>query len=182
LEPGQSWFLWASALSSLLPRLKVVDFGCGTGTLSVAVAQWAERVTAIDSNPDALKEAKQRAEREGVSNIAFLQEDLHKLSLKDGSQDLVVVSQSLHHVSRPHDVLKEAHRILASKGRIVVLELMPHDERWVKERLGHQHLGFEPRGLKTVLHRLGFEAVQEQTHARNANSPFRVFLLTAEKS
>jgi ArsR family transcriptional regulator len=182
LEPGQSWFLWASALSSLLPRLKVADFGCGTGTLSVAVARWAERVTAIDSNPDALSEARHRAQREGVQNIEFLQEDLHKLSLRTGSQDLVVASQSLHHVSRPEEVLSEAHRILRRKGRIVVLELMTHREEWVKERLGHQHLGFEPQALKATLQRLGFEGIQEQAHARNGNTPFRVFLLTAEKS
>src|SRR5581483_10488505 len=35
LEPGQSWMLWATALSALLPRLDVADFGCGTGVLTV---------------------------------------------------------------------------------------------------------------------------------------------------
>ena len=41
LEPGQSWFLWASALASLLPPLDVADFGCGTGALSTSIARWA---------------------------------------------------------------------------------------------------------------------------------------------
>lgn len=182
LEPGQSWFLWASALSSLLPRLRVADFGCGTGILSVSIASWADRVTAVDSNPAALKEAKARAKRESISNIEFLQEDLHQLSVKDESQDLVVISQSLHHVRQPQDVLREAHRILRREGRIVVLELMPHDQIWVKERLGHQHLGFEPQMLKTLLVKKGFSRVEEQTHARDTQSPFRVYLLTAEKS
>src|SRR5262245_54764770 len=35
LEPGQSWMLWATALSTLLPPLEVADFGCGTGVLTV---------------------------------------------------------------------------------------------------------------------------------------------------
>src|SRR4051812_1574865 len=35
LEPGQSWFLWSGALASLLPPLDAVDFGCGTGVLTV---------------------------------------------------------------------------------------------------------------------------------------------------
>ena len=49
----------------------------------------------------------------------------------------------------------EAARILKRGGKIVVLELMPHDEQWVKERLGHFHLGFEPD-------RLDLRAVQAQ--------------------
>src|ERR1700694_3470724 len=50
LEPGQSWFLWATALASLLPPLEVADFGCGSGVLSVAIARWAKRVIAIDQS------------------------------------------------------------------------------------------------------------------------------------
>ncbi len=51
LEPGQSWRLWSAALSSLLPPLDVVDFGCGTGVLTVELARWARHVTAIDRAP-----------------------------------------------------------------------------------------------------------------------------------
>src|SRR5918998_721382 len=59
LEPGQSWFLWAGALASLLPPLDVADFGCGTGVLSVAISRWARYVWAIDQNPEALVQAKE---------------------------------------------------------------------------------------------------------------------------
>src|SRR5207247_1786165 len=81
LEPGQSWFLWSGALASLLPPLEVVDFGCGTGVLSVSLARWARKVVAIDSSRAALHKARERARREGCRNIDFLQEDLHHLSL-----------------------------------------------------------------------------------------------------
>jgi len=181
LEPGQSWFLWAGALASLLPRLEVADFGCGTGVLSVAIARWAERVVAIDQSASALEQAKERAKREGVRNVTFLREDLHKLSLPAGKLDLVVLSQSLHHVEEPKAVLREASRILKPSGKVVVLELMPHDEKWVVERLGHKHLGFPPEGLQDELKRAGFGNIASETHARDAASPFRVFLLTGEK-
>src|SRR5678815_1579108 len=64
LEPGQSWMLWANAISGLLPPLEVCDFGCGTGVLTVELARWARKVVAIDRNPDALEKAKARAGRE----------------------------------------------------------------------------------------------------------------------
>lgn len=181
LEPGQSWFLWASALSSLLPPLDVVDFGCGTGVLTVAMAQWAKSVTAIDHNEDVLEQAKQRARNARLKNVSFLRADLHELSLPAGKKDLVVLSQSLHHTDRPEAVLKEAARILEPGGKIIVLELLPHDEKWVLDRLGHKHLGFEPDALQASLEKLKFRNIQRELHARNGDSPFRVFLLTGEK-
>lgn len=181
LEPGQSWFLWAGALASLLPPLEVADFGCGTGVLSVAIARWARRVWAIDQNADALEQARERAGREGLENIRFLREDLHRLSLASGSLDLVVISQSLHHVEEPQSVLSESARLLKPGGRLVLLELMPHEERWVLERLGHRHLGFAPESLEAALREAGFTSLTRETHARDGASPFRVFLLTGVK-
>lgn len=181
LEPGQSWFLWAGALASLLPPLDVADFGCGTGVLSVAMARWASRVWAIDQSQAALTQARERAAREGRTNITFLREDLHRLSLPTGERDLVVISQSLHHVESPPAVLAEAARILKPGGKLVLLELMPHDERWVLERLGHRHLGFAPETLESSLREVGFGSLSRETHAREGASPFRVFLLTGVK-
>lgn len=181
LEPGQSWFLWAGALASLLPPLDVADFGCGTGTLSVAIARWARRVWAIDQNSEALAQAKERAAREGCTNIQFLCEDLHRLSLPSGERDLVVISQSLHHVESPEAVLAEAARLLKPGGKLVLLELMPHEERWVLERLGHKHLGFAPEFLEAALKEAGFHSITREAHARDGANPFRVFLLTGVK-
>jgi len=181
LEPGQSWFLWAGALASLLPPLDVADFGCGTGVLSVSIARWARSVVAIDQNRAALAQARARARREGLRNVTFLREDLHHLSLPSDRTGLVVLSQSLHHVEEPAAVLGEAARILAPGGKVVVLELMPHDETWVRDRLGHRHLGFEPETLERTLGEAGFDRPALEVHPRQGSSPFRVFLLTGEK-
>ncbi|CAM3850761.1 metalloregulator ArsR/SmtB family transcription factor [Corallococcus sp. ZKHCc1 1396] len=181
LEPGQSWFLWAGALASLLPPLDVADFGCGTGVFSRALARWAKHVWAIDQSEDALTQARAHAARESLTNITFLREDLHRLSLSGGRMDLVVISQSLHHVESPAAVVSEAARLLKPGGRLVVLELLPHEEKWVLERLGHRHLGFAPETLEAALREAGFTSFTRETHARDGASPFRVFLLTGVK-
>jgi 2-polyprenyl-3-methyl-5-hydroxy-6-metoxy-1,4-benzoquinol methylase len=182
LEPGQSWMLWANALSSLLPPLEVVDFGCGTGVLSVELARWAQRVTAIDRSAQALAAARARAEREGLSNIQFVEADLHALPKTFRGKDLVVISQSLHHVEQPERVLEGAARMLKPAGRVVVMELMPHQEEWVKPRLGHHHLGFEPAALVAAMSAAGFSEVQLTPSARDGGSPFRAFLLTGARA
>ncbi len=93
----------------------------------------------------------------------------------------MVLSQSLHHVQDPEAVLAEAARILREGGKVTVLELMPHQETWVEERLGHRHLGFEPDGLERLLKKVGFSSIDRETHPRQASSPFRVFRLTGVK-
>lgn len=182
LEPGQSWMLWARALSALLPPLDVVDFGCGTGVLSVELARWARHVTAIDRSALALDAARVRARREACDNITFVEADLHGLPRSVAGKDLVVISQSLHHVEHPGRVLAEAARVLKPGGRAVVLELMPHDEQWVTSRLGHAHLGFEPATLVAAMGAAGFSDVQLTPSARDGGSPFRAFLLTGSRA
>ncbi len=181
LEPGQSWLLWASALSSLLPKLEVADFGCGSGVLTQELSRWARHVTAIDKSPAALEQAKARLGREKRSNVTFVEADLHQLPAGLPKHDLVVISQSLHHVDEPAEVLREAARLLKPNGRLVVLELMPHAEAWVKTRLGHVHLGFEPATLEHALHAAGFTDVVLTQTPRDGAAPFRAFLLTATR-
>lgn len=182
LEPGQSWRLWSAALSSLLPPLEVVDFGCGTGVLTVELARWARHVTAIDRSGSALGKAKAEATRQGLSNITFLEADLHALPLPGASVDLVVVSQSLHHVDSIEHVLAEGARLLKPGGRMVVLELLPHEEEWVLARLGHQHLGFDPAQVEKAMRAVGLEAEAPRAAQREASSPFKAFLLTGTRN
>jgi ArsR family transcriptional regulator len=181
LEPGQSWYLWAGALGSLLPPLEVADFGCGTGLLSVSIARWAKSVVAVDSSKAALDEARARAKKAGLKNVSFLREDLQKLSLPSGRTDLVVISQSLHHMEAPERVLEQAARILRKGGTAMVLELMPHEESWVVERLGHKHLGFAPEWIERAMSQAGFGRISLEAHPREGGSPFRAFLMTGVK-
>lgn len=181
LEPGQSWLLWASALASLLPKLEVADFGCGSGVLTQELSGWARHVTAIDKSPQALEQAKARLSRERRTNVTFVEADLHDLPTGLPKHDLVVISQSLHHVSDPAAVLTQAAQLLKPGGRLVVMELLPHTETWVKARLGHQHLGFEPALLESALSAAGFTDVTITPTPRDGSSPFRAFLLTATR-
>jgi ArsR family transcriptional regulator len=182
LEPGQSWRLWTAALSSLLPPLDVVDFGCGTGVLTVELARWARHVTAIDLSGAALAKARAEAARQELSNLTFLEADLRALPLPDACADLVVVSQSLHHVESIAEVLAEGARLLRPQGRMVVLELLPHHEAWVRARLGHRHLGLEPQAVVEAMRAAGLSPLPGRPAPRDATSPFKAFLLTGVRA
>ena len=133
---------------------------------------------AIDRNPDALTAARERAEREEAANVEFVAADLHDFSTRRRF-DLVVASQSLHFLDDPRRVLANARKLLKKGGRLLVLELLPHDEEWVRERLGHRWLGFDPTDLAVMLESEGFGTITSEI-LPTSSSPFRPFLLCAE--
>jgi len=104
------------------------------------------------------------------------------MPLPDGGHDIAVMSQALHHVISPARALKEAYRVLARGGRLLVIDLLAHNEDWVREKLIHQHLGFTEEELAALLAEAGFQDIFVQRAARDANPPhFMTLIATGTK-
>ncbi len=179
LEPGRSWPAWARALGHLLPPLRVADLGCGDGALTAEIARWARSVVAVDRDAQRLARARQRLRRQGHRRVRFLCEDFTALSLPDESFDVAVLSQVLHACPEPDAALGQARRILLPGGRLLVLDLAPHRETWVREKLGHLHLGFRSEEMAARLRAAGFVRVRNEDLPRAPGGPFRVVVFTA---
>lgn len=176
LVPGRSWAAWSRALGLLLPPLEVADLGCGEGYLTVETARWAKHVIAIDRSAGVLARAKALAERKKLRNITWKKGELEHVPIDDGSQDVALLSQALHHAAEPAHAVAEASRILKPGGRLLVLDLRPHDETWVREKLGDQWFGFSDEQMSSLLTRNGFTGVRVQPGARRTNDPFAVLI------
>jgi ArsR family transcriptional regulator len=181
LEPGQSWFAWSRALHFMLPRMDAIDLGCGDGTITVEISRFANRVVGIDSNPHAIAAARKRAERERRSNVEFREDHIECLREPASSYDLVVFSQSLHHMETPETALALGHRLLRPRGRLLMVDLAPHTQEWVLDKLGHRHLGFAPERVREMLLDAGLEdVVLEEVHQRRGEV-FRVLIASGLK-
>jgi SAM-dependent methyltransferase len=176
LVPGRSWAAWSRALGLLLPPLDVADLGCGEGYLTIETARWARHVTAVDRSSGVLARAKALAARKKCSNITWKKGELEKLPIDSQSLDVALLSQALHHAAEPASALEEAARILKPGGRLLILDLRPHDEGWVREKLGDQWLGFSDEQLAGLLAGAGFTDVKVTLGARRINDPFAVLL------
>jgi SAM-dependent methyltransferase len=181
LVPGRSWAAWSRALGLLLPALEVADLGCGEGYLTVETARWARHVTAIDRSNGVLARASALAERKKLTNITWKKGELEKVPIESASIDVALLSQALHHASEPTEALNEAWRILKPGGRLLILDLRPHDETWVREKLGDRWFGFSDEQLSGLLARAGFTDVRVALGARRTNDPFAVLLAVGSK-
>jgi len=182
LVPGRSWAAWGRALAHVMPRVVVADIGCGEGYLTVEAARFAERVIAIDRSPAMLQRGRELARRRRVSNIRWKRGDIESLPLDDDSIDLALLSQALHHAKDPSNALAEAARVTRPGGRVLVLDLRRHDQRWVSEALGDRWLGFEDDELAGLLRSAGLTGVRVSVGARRARDPFTVLIASGVKA
>jgi SAM-dependent methyltransferase len=176
LVPGRSWAAWARALAHLLPPVDVVDIGCGEGYLTIEVARWAKRVIAIDRSSAVLTRAKALAGRRRASNIVFKRGELERLPLDNASVDVALLCQALHHASAPTLAVTEAVRVVRPGGKVLVLDLRKHEEAWVRDKLGDQHLGFSDDELRDLLTGSGLTDVAVTVGSRRAGDPFTVLI------
>jgi ArsR family transcriptional regulator len=128
-----------------------------------------------------LARARDLATRRRVRNITWKRGELEHLPLADNSVDVALLSQALHHAAKPDRALAEAHRILRSGGRLLVLDLRQHGEAWVRPQLGDAWLGFSDDELRRLMGTAGFHDVTVRVGARRSGDPFTVLIAVGTK-
>jgi len=169
--PGKSWRSIAEALLRLLPPMEIADLGAGDGSFSLLLAQSAAKVIAVDSSARMIEVGREQAKRQGADNIEFRLGDFEEVPIADASVDVVFFSQSLHHAQHPERALHEAHRILRTGGRIVVLDLAKHRFEEAREIYADEWLGFSEAEVEAMLEKAGFAQVQASLVDKELETP-----------
>ncbi len=154
---GRRFFLPA-LLGLLDERAVVADLGCGTGQVAEALAPFVGQVIGVDGSPSMLKAAKKRLQAH--KNVDLRAGTLETLPVNDGALDAAMLFLVLHHVPDPARCLAEAARALKPGGRLVVVDMLPHERDEYRSQMGHVWLGFAEADVLRTLRDAGFESVR----------------------
>jgi ArsR family transcriptional regulator len=129
------------ALLALLdPAAVVGDLGAGTGHISLVLAPHVRKVIAVDDSAAMLNAARKRLD--GIRNIELRRGDLSALPLGDAELDVAILNLVLAYVAEPEAALREVHRVLKPGGRVLIVDMLPHDREDIAQEMGHFWRGF----------------------------------------
>ncbi len=136
----------------------VGDLGCGTGQLSAALAPFVARVVAVDGSAAMLQAAKKRLHE--FDNVDLRRGELESLPIDAARLDAATLMLVLHHVPEPEGGLAEIARVLKPGGRVLIVDMLPHDRDSYRQQMGHVWLGFSDDHVRRMLSETGFDNVR----------------------
>ena len=177
----------AEVADLLLPLLQLtdqqhwLDFGSGTGLLSVPLAAKVGQVTALDTSEKMLEVLAEK----GVNNIETLNQNV--FSGLPHNYDGVVSCMALHHVESTEALLKQFYQHLNNDGQLALVDLYAEDGSFHgdNEAKGVKHLGFNIETLRATAEAIGFVEVSfaeiMQLQHRNERK-YPLFVMLARRS
>jgi len=136
---SHEWRTVENSASYLLDALdsgtRVLDVGCGPGTITIDLARRVAPATVVgvDREPEVLERARAAAHAAGVSNVVFDAGDVYALDVPDASFEIVHAHQVLQHLSDPVAALREMRRVCVSGGVVAARDSDYASFTWAPE-------------------------------------------------
>ena len=121
---------------------RLIDLGSGTGRMLTLLAPRARSALGLDLSHQMLNIARVRVAEAGLAHCELRHGDIFSTGLPDGAAGLVVVHQVLHYLSDPAAAVAEAGRLVAPRGRLLIVDFAPHGLEALREAHQHRRLGF----------------------------------------
>ncbi len=140
----------------------MVDLGTGTGRMLKLLSDKIERGAGVDNNSEMLKVARHRLSETGKSHLTVRHGELSATPFGTETADLVTIHQVLHYLDEPADALREAARLLQSKGKLLIVDFAAHNQDEFREKYAHRRLGFSDDDIEGWIfdHDLSLKAIE----------------------
>jgi len=180
----------ANSIRSTVPLrsgMKAMDFGAGTGLLTLALSPYIGSLTAVDASGEMLRVLEQKLKALRIENVSTMFSDIRSISIAGASYDLIVSSMVLHHIPDVLPVLQHLRLCMKPGGWIALADLDSEDGTFHTDSTGVFHHGFDRSKVCEWLANAGFA----KTSAREAymiirpsptgkDKQYGVFLVTGQ--
>ncbi len=173
----------------LTPEMNLLEFGCGTGLLTLRLLPLVRSVTGLDSSEGMLGVLRKKIQDQNLVNLRLQHLALEKGDMLEGSYDLVVCSMTLHHVKETGHLLAQFFTVTAPGGYLCIADLDPDDGEFHGDNDTVFHHGFDRADLRRAIEDAGYGEIHDRTAATIAKpiagggtKNFGVFLMTGRKA
>jgi 2-polyprenyl-3-methyl-5-hydroxy-6-metoxy-1,4-benzoquinol methylase len=140
----------------LTKDMEVMDFGCGTGLVTLKLQPFVKSITGVDSSQGMLDALQKKIAQKALNNVFAHFVDFEHGKHAEGSYDLIVSSMVLHHVPETLALFREWSALLRPGGQVSFADLDVEDGSFHSDNTGVFHFGFGREDLKQKLHEAGF--------------------------
>jgi ubiquinone/menaquinone biosynthesis C-methylase UbiE len=173
---------------SLSKDMQVLDFGCGTGLVTLRLQPLVGAITGADSSQGMLAVLEEKIRAQELTNIRTALVNFEKGDRIEEKFHLIVCSMTLHHVPDTAALFRLWHEMLRPGGYLCLADLDTEDGSFHSDKTGLFHLGFDRERLSRSLQETGFSGVRDTTAtamsrevAGKGKRDFPIFLLVARK-
>ena len=177
----------AIAKLALTDDMVAMDFGCGTGLISLPLAKKLGRILMFDSSAGMIEAVQQKITEQKLDNVEAVMGDITTAQFSH-SFDLIFTSMTLHHIEDTRSVISRFSQLLKPGGLVAIADLDDEDGSFHKPGSEEQHHGFKRKDLEKLLEDFGFSGIAFSTvHQITKKTKdgelknFPVFLATANR-
>jgi ubiquinone/menaquinone biosynthesis C-methylase UbiE len=177
----------AEKLKQIIPEksnLSALEFGAGTGLLSVEMRDFFANITLMDSSLEMISVTIEKLADADIHHLKPIFFDLEKNNYNEKTFDVIFTQMVLHHVVDIEKIISKFYRLLKKTGMLFIADLYQEDGTFHDQEFTG-HLGFNPEILSQQLIKQGFTNISfEQCfeiHKPNNPKKYPVFLMKAEK-
>ena len=139
----------------LTPEMDLLDFGCGTGLLTLNLQPYVRSITGMDTSRGMLDMLAVKIDQQKLSNVSLFCGDFNRGERPAGSFHLIASAMTLHHVADIPGLLSVLSGLLTPGGVVCLADLDKEDGTFHDDPTGVHHSGFDRALLQGELETAG---------------------------
>ncbi len=145
---------------TLNPDMRLLDYGAGTGLVTLGLQPLVKEVIAVDSSRGMLEQLENKAREAGITNLQTILIDLEQDWQLPRGLDLLVSSMTMHHVPLVAPLLAHFRESMRSGARLCIADLDQEDGSFHDDPTGVHHQGFSCEEMEGYFREAGFTDVR----------------------